>query len=151
MEAVLFINGQIYTFEPSAPLVEALAVRDGHIAAIGRSADLRDSCSEFRRVDLGGRTVVPGFVDSHIHVPSFGLSLHLVDLTGTRSLGEAVGLVAAAVRRARAGAGGRGRGGDQNAWPGRRVPAKGELHPGSPEQPRAHSRAAGPPVRVGSG
>src|SRR2546430_3659518 len=100
MKDALFINGQIYTFESSPPFVEALAVRDGRIAAIGRSADLRDSCSGFRRVDLGGRTVVPGFVDSHIHVPSFGLSLHLVDLTGTRSLVEAVGLVAAAVRRA---------------------------------------------------
>src|SRR2546427_12396215 len=110
MKDALFINGQIYTFESSPPFVEALAVRDGRIAAIGRSADLRDSSSGFRRVDLGGRTVVPGFVDSHIHVPSFGLSLHLVDLTGTRSLVEAVSLVAAAVRRGRGGAGGPGRG-----------------------------------------
>src|SRR3989441_2206336 len=144
MEAVLFINGQIYTFEPSAPLVEALAVRDGHIAAIGRSADLRDSCSEFRRVDLGGRTVVPGFVDSHIHVPSFGLSLHLVDLTGTRSLGEAVGLVAAAVRRARAGAGVRGRGWDKNAGPTQRFPGKNGTHPISPQHPLALSSRGRP-------
>src|SRR3989449_10574468 len=127
MEAVLFINGQIYTFEPSAPLVEALAVRDGHIAAIGRSADLRDSCSEFRRVDLGGRTVVPGFVDSHIHVPSFGLSLHLVDLTGTRSLGEAVGLVRAAERRGRSGAGVRGGGWERKGGPEARFSAQDEL------------------------
>src|SRR3989442_12887527 len=129
MEAVLFINGPVYTVEASARLVEALAVRDGHIAAIGRSADLRDSCSEFRRVDLGGRTVVPGFVDSHIHVPSFGLSLHLVGLTGTRSLGEAVGLVAAAVRRARPGTWGRGRGGNKNPWPGQRFPAQEHIQP----------------------
>src|SRR2546428_4756170 len=134
MEAVLFINGQIYTFEPSAPLVEALAVRDGHIAAIGRSADLRDSCSEFRRVDLGGRTVVPGFVDSHIHVPSFGLSLHLVDLTGTRSLGEAVGLVAAAVRRARPGAWVPGRGGNNDPRAAPPFPAKHDLHPHTPQR-----------------
>src|SRR5256885_12430925 len=111
MKDALFINGRIYTLEPSLPFVEALAVRDGRIAVIGRSADLRDSCSGFRRVDLGGRTVVPGFVDSHIHVPSFGLSLHLVDLTGTRSLVEAVGLVAPAVRRAPPGDRGPGRGG----------------------------------------
>src|SRR2546426_1118622 len=55
MKDALFINGQIYTFESSPPFVEALAVRDGRIAAIGRSADLRDSCSGFRRVDLGSR------------------------------------------------------------------------------------------------
>src|SRR2546425_12921046 len=99
MKDALFINGQIYTFESSPPFVEALAVGDGRIAAIGRSADLRDSCSGFRRVDLGSRTVVPGFVDSHIHVPSFGLSLHLVDLTGTRYLEDAGGTVDAAVRQ----------------------------------------------------
>src|SRR5256712_13675475 len=100
MGGILFTNGRIYTLEPSSPLVEAVAVRDGRIAAIGRSADLRDSCSGFRRVDLGGRTVVPGFVDSHIHVPSFGLSLHLVDLAGTRSLVEAAGLDVPPVRQA---------------------------------------------------
>src|SRR2546426_5102085 len=135
MKDALFINGQIYTFESSPPFVEALAVRDGRIAAIGRSADLRDSCSGFRRVDLGGRTVVPGFVDSHIHVPSFGLSLHLVDLTGTRSLVEAVGLVAAAVRRGRPGAGGPGPGGDKDAVAQERFSAKEELHPNKPQQP----------------
>ena len=82
MGGILFTNGRIYTLEPSSPLVEAVAVRDGRIAAIGRSADLRDSCSGFRRVDLAG----------------------------TRSLVEAVGLVAAAVRRARPGTWVRGRG-----------------------------------------
>src|SRR3989441_11244390 len=143
MKDALFINGQIYTFESSPPFVEALAVRDGRIAAIGRSADLRDSCSGFRRVDLGSRTVVPGFVDSHIHVPSFGLSLHLVDLTGTRSLVEAVGLVAAAVRRARPGTWVRGRGGNKNAWPEQRFPAKDDLDPISPEHPVALSNRDG--------
>src|SRR2546422_2928669 len=127
MKDALFINGRIYTLEPSLPFVEALAVRDGRIAAIGRSADLRDSCSGFRRVDLGGRTVVPGFVDSHIHVPSFGLSLHLVDLTGTRSLVEAVGLVAAAVRRARPGTWVRGRGWNKKGGPEARFSAQDEL------------------------
>src|SRR2546428_12658795 len=108
MTGTLFINGRVYTLEPSSPFVEALAVRDGRIAAMGRSVDLRASSSGFRRVDLGGRTVVPGFVDSHIHVPSFGLSLHLVDLTGTRSLLEALSPGADALRRGPTGGGGTG-------------------------------------------
>src|SRR2546427_11884426 len=132
MKDALFTNGRIYTLEPSLPFVEAPAVRDGRIAAIGRSADLRDSCSGFRRVGLGGRTVVPGFVDSHIHVPSFGLSLRLVDLTGTRSLVEAVGLVAAAVRRARPGAGGRGWGWDKKNGPGEPFSGKRDIDPVQP-------------------
>src|SRR2546427_2647389 len=125
MGGILFTNGRIYTLEPSSPLAEALAVRDGRIAAMGRSVDLRDSSSGFRRVDLGGRTVVPGFVDSHIHVPSFGLSLHLVDLTGTRSLVEAVSLVAAAVRRGRSGAWGAGRGGGKKTRARAQISRKG--------------------------
>src|SRR2546428_5725834 len=135
MGGILFTNGRIYTLEPSSPLVEAVAVRDGRIAAIGRSADLRDSCSGFRRVDLGGRTVVPGFVDSHIHVPSFGLSLHLVDLTGTRSLVEAVSLVAAAVRRGRAGGWVPGRGGEKKAGAEQRISPEDDLDPIRPQHP----------------
>lgn len=62
----LFINGKIFTSDDSAPFVEAMAVKDGKIlwtgktseAAMGEAAGL---------VDLEGRCVVPGFVDSHQH------------------------------------------------------------------------------------
>src|SRR5947209_2992562 len=139
MKDVLFINGRIYTLEPSSPLAEALAVRNGRIAAVGRTADLRDAFPKLRPVDLGGRAVVPGFVDSHIHLPSCGINLERVDLTGARSLAEAVGLVAAAVRRARPGTWVRGRGWNKNAWPEQRFPSKDDLDPISPEHPVALS------------
>src|SRR3989441_2233173 len=137
MGGMLFINGRIYTLEPSSPLAEALAVRNGRIAAVGRTADLRDAFPKLRPVDLGGRAVVPGFVDSHIHLPSCGINLERVDLTGARSLAEAVGLVAAAVRRARPGTWVRGRGWNKNAWPEQRFPSKDDLDPISPEHPVA--------------
>jgi len=150
MKDVLFINGRIYTLEPSSPLAEALAVRDGRIAAVGRTADLRDAFPRLRSVDLGGRAVVPGFVDSHIHLPSCGINLERVDLTGARSLLEAVGLVAAAVRRARSATWVRGRGWNKNAWPEQRFPSKDDLDPISPEHPVALSSRDGHLVWVNS-
>src|SRR3989449_7740995 len=150
MGGMLFINGRIYTLEPSSPLAEALAVRNGRIAAVGRTADLRDAFPKLRPVDLGGRAVVPGFVDSHIHLPSCGINLERVDLTGARSLAEAVGLVAAAVRRARPGTWVRGRGWNKNAWPEQRFPSKDDLDPISPEHPVALSSRDGHLVWVNS-
>ncbi len=56
---------------------QALAVRDGKIAAIGSSADIRALAGPATRViDLGGRTVIPGLIDSHIHAIRAGPDLH---------------------------------------------------------------------------
>ncbi len=135
MTGTLFTSGRIYTLDASLPLVEALAVRDGRIVAAGRAEELRDAFSAFRHVDLGGRSVVPGFVDSHIHLPSYGISLRRVDLQPARTLREAAALVAAAVKRERSGAWVRGRGWDKNVWPEGRFPAKEDLDPVSPDHP----------------
>ncbi len=135
MSETLFTNGRIYTLDHASPVVEALAVRDGRIVAAGRTEELRDAFSALRRIDLGGRTVVPGFVDSHIHLPSYGISLRRVDLRSARTLREAVALVAAAVKRERSGAWVQGRGWDKNVWPEGRFPAKEDLDPVSPDHP----------------
>ena len=69
----ILLNGKIVTYD-AAP-AEALAVRDGRIAAIGRSADIRALAGPGTRViDLGGRTVIPGLIDSHIHAIRAGLT-----------------------------------------------------------------------------
>jgi len=143
VSGVLFTNGRIYTLDHTSPLVEALAVRDGRIVAAGRTDEVREAFSSFRRVDLGGRTVVPGFVDSHIHLPSYGIGLRRVDLHAARTLHDAVALVAAAVKGERAGAWVRGRGWDKNVWPEGRFPTKEDLDPVSPDHPVALSSKDG--------
>jgi predicted amidohydrolase YtcJ len=58
-------NGKILTVDAQFTVAEAVAVRDGRILAIGTSADvLRLAGPNTRRIDLGGKTVVPGFIDS---------------------------------------------------------------------------------------
>ncbi len=62
------LNARIITLDPTAPAAEAVLVRRGRIAAIGSTASIRSQAQGARILDLGGRTVVPGFVDTHVHI-----------------------------------------------------------------------------------
>jgi predicted amidohydrolase YtcJ len=63
-------NGRIVTVDPQFRIVEAMAIRDGRVLAVGGSADLlKLAGSGTERVDLGGKTVLPGLIDSHVHAP----------------------------------------------------------------------------------
>jgi predicted amidohydrolase YtcJ len=67
----IFHNGKIVTVDPQFRTVEAMAIRDGRIVATGTSADIaRLAGSGTERVDLGGKTVLPGLIDSHVHAPA---------------------------------------------------------------------------------
>jgi len=61
-------NGQIYTMEPDVPKVEALAIRDGRIIALGSTAQISALAdTETAIVDLRGRMAMPGLIDAHCH------------------------------------------------------------------------------------
>jgi predicted amidohydrolase YtcJ len=64
----IWFNAVIRTLDPSVPAATALASKDGKIIAVGRDTDVLNlSGPETQAVDLGGRTVLPGFVESHTH------------------------------------------------------------------------------------
>ena len=86
----ILLGGKIVTFD-SAP-AEALAVRGDRIVAVGRSAAIRALAGPATRViDLAGRTVIPGLIDSHIHAIRAGLTYTTeVHWIGATSLGEAL-------------------------------------------------------------
>src|SRR3977135_188829 len=66
-DAVL-VNGKILTVDNQFSTREAIAVREGKIMAVGSSADVRKLAGPKTRViDLQGHTVIPGFIDSHMH------------------------------------------------------------------------------------
>ena len=96
----VLLDGKIVQYD-AAP-AEALAVRDGRIAAIGRSADIRALAGPATRViDLSGRTVIPGLIDSHIHAIRAGLTYTSeVHWIGARSLAEALDRIRAAAQTA---------------------------------------------------
>jgi predicted amidohydrolase YtcJ len=91
----ILVNGKIVTLEAATPVSEALAMRDGKVLAIGRSDDIRRLAGAAARViDLEGRTVIPGLIDSHIHAIRAGLTYATeVHWIGARSLAQALGRI----------------------------------------------------------
>src|SRR3954471_18351172 len=68
-------NGKVVTVDAQFAVRQAVAVKDGKITAVGRDADvLKERGARTRVVDLKGRTVLPGFFDSHVHALEAGLS-----------------------------------------------------------------------------
>jgi len=132
------VNGKIVTLDAGSTVAEALAVRDGKIAAVGRSADIRSLAGPATRIiDLGGRTVIPGLIDSHMHAIRAALFYATeVNWIGTHSIPEAMGRIAAAARTARPGqwiivAGGW----TEQQFAEKRRPATAELLAAAPDHP----------------
>lgn len=69
---LIVYNGQVLTVDPAFSTAEALAVRDGKFLAVGTTARIRAMAGpKTRQVDLQGRSVVPGFIDTHNHFHNF--------------------------------------------------------------------------------
>ena len=96
----LLINGKLVVYD--GPAAQALAVRDGKITAIGDVSSIRALAGPSTRViDLAGRTVIPGLIDSHIHAIRAGLSYTTeVHWFGVRTLQEALALIRTAAKTA---------------------------------------------------
>src|SRR5438094_9702823 len=63
----VLLNGKVLTVDPQFSIQEAIAIRDGKISAVGKTADVRKLAGPRTRViDLQGRTVLPGLIDSHL-------------------------------------------------------------------------------------
>jgi predicted amidohydrolase YtcJ len=77
---MLLANANVLTLDPAQPRVDELVIRDGRIDLAGSAIG--------ERVDLGGATVVPGFVDSHTHFRAWAVARHRLDLHDATDLGE---------------------------------------------------------------
>jgi predicted amidohydrolase YtcJ len=101
----VLLNGKVVTLDAAAPTAEALAVHDGKIVAVGNSADIRAFAGAgTRTIDLAGRTVVPGLIDSHMHAIRAALFYATeVNWIGTSSIPAAMERIKAAAQRAKPG------------------------------------------------
>jgi predicted amidohydrolase YtcJ len=85
----VIVNARVYTVNASQPWAEAVALRKGRILAVGTAKSVsHHKGPETLVIDAGGRLVLPGFMDSHIHFVSGSASLAKVDLAGTRTVEE---------------------------------------------------------------
>jgi predicted amidohydrolase YtcJ len=106
-------NGVIRTLDPSLPVVRSLAIAGDRVA--GGVGTHETSLPGPERVDLGGRCVLPGFTDAHVHFPTWAVAQDEVRLEDTRSLEEALARVRDALPGAK-GAWLRGRGWRSGDW-----------------------------------
>jgi hypothetical protein len=102
----ILVNGKILSVDQEFSTQEAIAIRAGKILAAGKTADIRKLAGSGSRViDLQGRTVIPGLIDSHLHGIRAGLSFSTeVNWTGASSLDDALGRIRQAARVMRPGA-----------------------------------------------
>ncbi|TRO46442.1 hypothetical protein E2P65_05745 [Candidatus Bathyarchaeota archaeon] len=71
---LIFVNGKVITVNGKNEIVEAVAVRDGRILRVGSNEHVQEAKGEETEVhDLGGSTLLPGFIDSHMHPGSYGV------------------------------------------------------------------------------
>ena len=102
----ILVNGKILTVDQQFSTREALAIRDGRIVALDTSANIRKLAGRQTRViDVQGRTVIPGLIDSHLHAIRAAQTFATeVNWIGAASLTEALGRIAEAARTMKPGA-----------------------------------------------
>ena len=77
----IYTGGNIITINDAAPSAEAIAVKDGKILAVGAKADvLKTKGDATKLVDLGSKTLLPGFVDGHGHFLNVGIQTATANL-----------------------------------------------------------------------
>ena len=82
---LIITNARVLTMEAARPRAEAVAIAQGRIVAVGRSAEVAQlRAPETEVIDAGGRTLLPGFVESHLHLVLGGLELDRLQLGGVR-------------------------------------------------------------------
>jgi predicted amidohydrolase YtcJ len=135
---VVLVGGKVVTIDAQSSVREALAVHDGKVLAVGTSEQVRRLAGPATRViDLDGRTVIPGLVDSHLHAIRAALSFSTeVNWIGARSLTEALARTRAAAQRMPEGswlivAGGW----NELQFAERRRPTQAELEAAAPRNP----------------
>lgn len=113
----VFINGIVYTVDEANPKVEAVAVKDGLILAVGTTAEIQAYVGGSTEViDLQGKTMTPGIIESHAHLMGIGYNKLEIDLMGVKTYEELIQKVGEAAATAKPGDWITGRGWHQDKW-----------------------------------
>ncbi|MEW6522518.1 MAG: amidohydrolase [Bacillota bacterium] len=137
-------NGTIHTLVPGQGPVRALAVRAGRVLAAGPDQEILGYAGPgTRTIDLAGSTAVPGFIDSHVHLLSYGQTLIQLDLAPVRSIARLQELVREQAAALPDGAWVLGRGWDQEVFAEGRYPSRHDLDAAAPGRPVLLRRACG--------
>lgn len=114
---LVFTNGIIYTVDEDNPTASAVAVKDGMILSVGSSEEVGNHIGdETEVIDLQGKTMTPGLIESHAHLMGIGYNKLELDLMYVKTYDELVEKVGEAVANAKPGDWITGRGWHQDKW-----------------------------------
>lgn len=147
---LILTGGSLITLNPASPRASAMSVRAGRIEWVGDDRTAESLAGpQTHRIDLRGKTVTPGFCDSHIHLVALGLKLmYCADLVGSASLDEVLARLSAIAGKSDGWI--RGSGFDQDKLKEMRFPTRADLDRVSRERPILISRVCGHAVVVNS-
>ena len=131
-------NGKIITVDPNDSIAEAFAVDAGKITKVGTNEEIKASIGDSTQViDLKGRTVTPGLIDSHCHIGGGYPELYYLDLRPGKvnSITDIVELVGKKVKETPKGEWVLGFGWNPAYWSDKRMPSRLDLDPVSPDNP----------------
>ncbi|MBX0329643.1 amidohydrolase [Oscillochloris sp. ZM17-4] len=134
-DLVLF-HGDVHTLWPDLPRCAAVACKDGRVVALGDDAEvLALAGPATERVDLGGRTLVPGINDAHNHMLELGLKLSKIQVEDCASIAAMVDLVRAAAERTPPGQWIVGEGWNESLFAEGRLPSRQDLDAATTRHP----------------
>src|SRR5438874_5208216 len=147
----IFINGNIYTVNDKQPFAQAIAVKGDRIIFVGANADAEQfRCDKTRIVDLAGKTVTPGFTDSHCHIFGIGEREMTLNLEGTNTREDFLAKVKERVAQTKRNKWITGRGWIETFWKPPLFPSRADLNKIAPDNPVFLTRADGHAAVVNS-
>ena len=123
---LIIVNSEIYTANENNQIAKSIAVKDGKIIEVS-SENLVSKYEANEILDANGKTILPGFIDSHCHFYNLGLDQQVVDLRGTTSFEEIIERLIASDLNNESDLI-VGRGWDQNDWDNKQFPVNTELN-----------------------
>ena len=123
---LIIVNSEIYTANENNQIAKSIAVKDGKIIEVS-SENLVSKYEANEILDANGKTILPGFIDSHCHFYNLGLDQQVVDLRGTTSFEEIIERLIASDLNNESDLI-LGRGWDQNDWDNKQFPVNTELN-----------------------
>lgn len=127
-------NAKIYTVNQKFDVAETIAVTDGKIVGIGKSADILKKFKSKNIQNLHGKAVYPGFIDAHCHFTGYATDKWKCELWGTKSWEEIIGRMSEYAKTAPM-QWLYGRSWDQNNWAVKEFPNKRKLDELFPNRP----------------
>lgn len=141
---LVLINGNIITINPKQPRAQAIAIKNDKIVEVGTNNEIKPWINKSTKIiDLKGKTVTPGFIDTHVHISEFGRSLTTIDLRGINSIKAIQQKLKEQVQKTPKDRWIFGHGWDQERFKEKRYPTKRDLDKVSPNNPVILRRVCG--------